>query len=115
MLIILAIAGVRKAKGENHVLRDSFWEIGRKKMTALLFLFIVGAAAAYAVCNTIGNIFSLQCLLTMDASLQFPILSAVVIVLTALFGRIFFGEKITKNTWISLAMSVAGIGLFMLN
>ena len=84
-------------------------------MTGILFVILLVFAGAYAVCNTLGNIFSLRCLLTMDASLQFPILSAVVIVLTALFGRIFFGEKITRNTWISLAMSVLGIGLFMLN
>ncbi|MBQ8186079.1 MAG: hypothetical protein IJ037_04310 [Clostridia bacterium] len=114
-VIILAIAAANKAKGEKHVLKSAIWEIGREKTTKVLFLLLLIFAGAYAVCNTLGNIFSLRCLLTMDASLQFPILSAVVIVLTALFGRIFFGEKITRNTWISLAMSVAGIGLFMLN
>lgn len=115
VVIILAIAGVKKRKGESKVLVNTLWEIGREKMTGILFVILLVFAGAYAVCNTLGNIFSLRCLLTMDASLQFPILSAVVIVLTALFGRIFFGEKITRNTWISLAMSVLGIGLFMLN
>ncbi|MBQ2727534.1 MAG: hypothetical protein IJF78_17690 [Clostridia bacterium] len=115
IMIILAIAGFRKAKGNRGVLKSAFWEIGKEKMTGILFLILLVFAGSYAVCNTLGNIFSLRCLLTMDASLQFPILSAVVIVLTALFGRIFFGEKITRNTWISLAMSVLGIGLFMLN
>lgn len=115
VLIILAIAAYRKGKGESAVMKSAFWDIGRDKMTGILFLILLVFAGSYAVCNTLGNIFSLRCLLTMDASLQFPILSAVVIVLTALFGRIFFGEKITRNTWISLAMSVLGIGLFMLN
>lgn len=115
LVIILIIAAFQKKKGQTDVLKNAFWEIGRKKMTGLLFLAIIVFAAAYAACNTIGNIFSFECTKTMDASLQFPILSAVVIVLTALFGRIFFKEKFTKNTWISLALSVAGIGLFMLN
>ncbi len=115
VFIILAIAAFRKGKGESAVLKNAFWDIGREKMTGILFLILIVFAGSYAVCNTLGNVFSLRCLLTMDASLQFPILSAVVIVLTALFGRIFFGEKITRNTWISLIMSVFGIGLFMLN
>jgi len=113
--IILAIAALRKGKGESAVLKNAFWEIGREKMTGILFLILLAFAGSYAVCNTLGNVFSLKCLLTMDASLQFPLLSAVVIVLTALFGRIFFGEKITRNTWISLIMSVLGIGLFILD
>ena len=115
VVIILAIAGVKKGKGESKVLVNTLWEIGREKMTGILFVILLVFAGAYAVCNTLGNIFSLRCLLTMDASLQFPILSAVVIVLTARSGRLFFGEKITSKTGLSLAMSVLGIGLFMLN
>lgn len=113
--IILGIAAYRKTKGDTGVLKNAFWEIGKKKMTGLLFLAIFVFAAAYAACNTLGNSFSFECSKTMDASLQFPILSAVVIVLTTLFGRIFFKEKFTRNTWISLGMSVVGIGLFMMN
>ncbi len=75
---------------------------------------LIAFASATAVCNTIGNLFSLRCMLTMDASIQFPILSAVVIILTALFGRIFFGEKITRGSAVSLLMSAASIGLFMI-
>lgn len=113
VLIILGIAAYRKCRGGSHVLKDAFWDIGREPMVRKIFVALLVFAGSYAVCNTLGNVFSLRCLLTMDASLQFPILSAVVIVLTALFGRIFFGEKITKFTWISLGMSVAGIILFM--
>lgn len=114
MVIILAIAAWKKSRGEQKVLRAAFWDIGKKPMTAALFAVIFVFAGTYSVCNTLGNLFSLRCMVTMDASIQFPILSAVVIVLTALFGRIFFGEKITKETAISLVLSVTGIGLFII-
>ena len=83
-------------------------------MTAKIFILLIIFAGLYSVCNTLGNIFSLKCMVTMDASIQFPILSAVVIILGAVFGRVFFKEKITKDVAISLILSSIGIGLFMI-
>lgn len=114
LAIILALASVKRVRGEQKAYRNAFWNIARVPMTGKLFIFLIVVAGAFSVCNTLGNLFSLRCMVTMDASIQFPILSAVVIVLTALFGRIFFGEKITKGSAVSLIMSVAGIGLFMI-
>ena len=51
----------------------------------------------------------------MDASIQFPLLSATVIVLTAVLSRIFFKEKFTGDTVLSLLFSVVGIALFMIH
>ena len=82
-------------------------------MTGLIFVMLLAFAALYSVCNTLGNLCSLRCMVTMDASIQFPVLSAVIILLTTVFGRIFFGEKITKYTAIGLLMSVGGILLFI--
>lgn len=113
-VIMAAMASVKRAKGVRSAYRDAFWNIAKKPMTGKLFVMLIVFAAALAVCNTIGNLFSLRCMLTMDASIQFPILSAVVIILTALFGRVFFGEKITRGSAVSLIMSAAGIGLFMI-
>ncbi len=114
LAIILALASFRRMRGEREAYRNAFWNIARVPMTGTLFILLFAVAGTYSVCNTLGNLFSLRCMVTMDASIQFPILSAVVIVLTALFGRIFFGEKITKGSAVSLIMSVAGIGLFMI-
>jgi len=114
LAIILALASVKRMRGERDAYRNAFWNIARVPMTWKLFVFLIVVAGTFSVCNTLGNLFSLRCMVTMDASIQFPILSAVVIVLTALFGRIFFGEKITKGSAVSLIMSVAGIGLFMI-
>lgn len=114
LLIMVILAVVSTVKGEKSAFKKAFWEIGKNKMRVKLFILLVIFAGSYAVCNTLGNIFSLKCMVTMDASIQFPILSAVVIVLGAVFGRIFFKEKITKDMALSLILSVIGIGLFMI-
>lgn len=114
LVILAAIALFRQTKGEKGAFKTAFWEIGVKKMTGKLFVLLIVFAGAYAVCNTLGNLFSLRCMDTMDASIQFPLLSAVVIVLTAIFGWLFFREKIGKDTAVSLLLSVAGIALFMI-
>lgn len=114
LIIMITLAFVSFFKGEKKAFTNAFWEIGTKKMTIALFALLVLFAGTYSICNTLGNIFSLKCMLTMDASIQFPILSAVVIILGAVFGRVFFKEKITKDIAISLILSCVGIGLFMI-
>ena len=87
-----------------------------KRIIAILMaaVMLLALAAGYAVCNAMGNIFSLQCAVTMDSSIQFPILSGVVIFMTAVFGWLFFREKIGKSNLLSLALTLVGIGLFMI-
>lgn len=77
-------------------------------------MLLLAFTAGYAVCNALGNIFSLRCAVTMDSSIQFPILSGVVIFMGAVFGWLFFKERITKPTIISLTLIVIGISLFMI-
>ena len=114
LVIMLGLAAIQKAGGNRKAFADAFWNISRKPMTWIIFAVLVVFSGALSVCNTLGNLFSLRCMVTMDASIQFPLLSAVVIILTALFGRIFFGEKFTKGSVLSLVMSALGIGLFMI-
>ena len=111
--MLLCLAARRHARGERHALRHVFWEIGKKPMNHRLFLLLIVLTGAYSVCNTLGNLFSLQCMKTMDSSIQFPLLSAIVIVLTALLGRICFAEKITRQTTYSLLLSTVGILLLI--
>lgn len=114
LAVILIIAAIGAAHGKKGVLRTAFWEIGKTKMTAAMFVLLIVFSAAYSVSNTLGELFSLKCMVTMDASVQFPMLSAIVIVLGAVFGRVFFGEKFTKESTATLALSIVGIVLFML-
>ena len=114
LVLMIGMASVKTAKGDKKAFADAFWNVSRTKMTGALFALLVVISGTYAVCNTLGNIFSLRCMVTMDASIQFPLLSAVVIVLTAVFGRVFFGEKFTTGSVLGLIMSAAGIGLFMI-
>ena len=83
-------------------------------MTAKLFFVLLGSCALYAVCNGLGNIFSLNCAKTMDASIQFPVISAVVIVLGALFGWLIYREKIESRDWVGLILAALGIVFFVI-
>ncbi len=113
--VILIVRTILAAKGGAKApVKTVFYEIGKKPMTGKLFAVLVALAACYALCNGLGNIFSLRCALTMDSSIQFPLLSGVVIFLTAVFGWLFFKEKIGRSNLISLALTLVGIGLFML-
>ena len=113
-IILILIAVLGKAKGDQNAFKNTFWEIGRKKMTTGFFVLLIALSACYTVCNVLGNLFSLRCMSTMDASIQFPLLSAIVIVFTAILSRIFFKEKFTKDSIVSLLLSVVGIALFMI-
>ncbi|MBQ8510224.1 MAG: EamA family transporter [Clostridia bacterium] len=113
LLILTAFALLRRSKGEKGAFRAVFWEIGTRPMTPKQFILLILFAGTYAVCNTLGNLFSLRCMVTMDASIQFPLISGVTIILSAVLGRVCFREKISRDTWVSLILSMAGIVLFM--
>ena len=91
-----------------------FYELADGPMAPKIFLLCVAMTACYALCNGLGNIFSLRCALTMDSSIQFPLLSGIVIFLTAILGWLCFREKIGKNNLISLVLTVVGITLFII-
>lgn len=115
--LILLILGILKMKnGDRRGIRTAFLEIARDRrpMTGKLFCILLLSCALYAVCNGLGNIFSLNCAKTMDASIQFPVISAVVIVLGALFGWLIFHEKIEKKDWLGLGLAAVGIVFFVI-
>lgn len=113
--LVLVVRTIQTASaGEKHPVRSVYYEIGKTSMTKKLFVLLLAFTAGYAVCNALGNIFSLRCAVTMDSSIQFPILSGVVIFMGAVFGWLFFKERITKPTIISLTLTVIGISLFMI-
>ena len=115
--VILIVIGLWKMKnGDKHGVASAFCGIVKDgaPMTAKLFFILLGACALHAVCNGLGNIFSLNCAKTMDASIQFPVISAVVIVLGALFGWLIYREKIESRDWIGLILAALGIVFFVI-
>ena len=108
----VCVALKNKKKDEKFV-QALFSGVGKSfafKAIAIAFL----CSALYGVCNSLGNVFSLACVnANMDASIQFPVISGSVIVLTALLAWAFFKEKPKAKDWISITLSVAGVLLFI--
>ncbi len=108
LLIAFAVknAVTKREKPVASVFTDIVKEqpVGAKTMAVLL-----GISVCYSVCNGVANLFSQSCAHTMDSSIQFPILSAAIIVLTALIGKFVFREKITAAKAVSIVLSLIGV------
>ncbi|MBO4261097.1 MAG: EamA family transporter, partial [Clostridia bacterium] len=102
--ILLALTLVKK---DRNVLPLDPKTNGPVKSKAFVILFVI--SFFYAVLNGAGNIFSLNCAKTMDASLQFPIISAACIVFSALIGLVAFKEKPGKGDIAGIVLAIAGI------
>ena len=63
--------------------------------------------------NSTGNVFSLSAARVMDASVQFPILSAAIVVITAFLAYVFFKEKPGKKYLLSIGLNTLGILCFL--
>ena len=72
----------------------------------VLIMILLGAAA-YT-----GNFLHLKAASFVPASVQFPLVSGGVIVLSALVSVLFFKEKISKKEWISIAGAFVSTFLF---
>lgn len=115
-LVIMVLIGlVNCKKGDAHGVKNAFVGIVKNPpMTGKIFFILLASCALYAVSNGVANIFSLNCAQTMDASIQFPILSAVVILFGAIFGWLFFHEKIEKRDIAGLLLAALGIVFFII-
>lgn len=118
-IIQIIIAGITsvcvalKNNKEKNFTKALFSGVGKEyTLKAILLAFL--CSALYGVCNSLGNVFSLACVnANMDASIQFPVISGSVIVLTALIAWALFKETPKKKDWISIVLSVAGVILFI--
>ena len=77
----------------------------------MLCALIVGG---FTLFNGGGNRFSLMAARSLEASIQFPIISASVIVLTALMGWACFKERLRTGDFVSIILAGAGIACFAL-
>ena len=87
--------------------RETMPEIKKALKLRPLFIMILLGAVAYG-----GNYLQLLAADNVPASVQFPLVSGGVIVLSALVSAFFFKDKISKKEWISVAGAFAATFLF---
>jgi len=112
VIVALIIAIKNTVNKKESFSKTLFTGIGK---TYSLTAIIIAAffAAVYGIFNALGNLYSLKCVaLEMDASIQFPVISGSVIVLTAFIGWGLFKEKPQVKDWIAITLSVVGVILF---
>ena len=112
-LTVAIFIALKNKKKEESFTKTLFNGVGKKySLIAIGIAFL--CSALYGVCNSFGNVFSLACVnANMDASIQFPVISGAVIVLTALLAWAIFKEKPKAKDLISITLSVAGVLLFI--
>ena len=76
------------------------------KIKPIAVMVLLGAAMY------VGNFLQLLAADKVPASVQFPLVSGGVIVLSALVSVLFFKEKISKKEWISVAGAFVSTFLF---
>ena len=99
---------VSKKQKKETVIHEKPIEKWKKILLPILLVLIT------AIVSATGQFFNLFAAKTVDASLLYPLITGGSMVLTAICGRIFFKEKITKYNAISLCIAVVSTVLFVL-
>jgi drug/metabolite transporter (DMT)-like permease len=99
-LVLLAVTSIKNAKEKTVQIRAAL------SPRPILIMALLGAAA-YG-----GNFLQLMAAGNVPASVQFPLVSGGVIVLSALVSAFIFRERVSKKEWISVAGAFASTFLF---
>jgi drug/metabolite transporter (DMT)-like permease len=111
--LIVAPAAVRTGQTAGTGFGERlFYGVG-KRYALKVILMMTAFAAAYAACNGFGNVIMMNVAKKMDASVQFPLLCAMIITFTTLFSALIFREKLGKSDFITVGMAIAGTVIFM--
>ena len=97
--ILLLICAATSHKQENFAL--AVRQTAGAKSLGLIFLITVIMRA--------GSVLMLFAAKDVPASLLYPLMTGISIVVTAVFGRIFFAERISKINFISLCIDTAAV------
>ena len=73
----------------------------------------IGILVLSAAVGNVGGFLIIYCAKTVDASVLFPLVTCGAIIATAVFGRLFFKEKIGRYALISVLLAVAATVLFI--
>jgi drug/metabolite transporter (DMT)-like permease len=82
--------------------------INYKKSFSNIYIIIL-----FTLVSQVGNLLILVAAKKVAASVMFPIITGGSIITTAIFGRMFFKEKINKNNKTSMAICFLSILLFL--
>lgn len=75
---------------------------------------LISSVAVYALCNGVSYLLQLLAAAsTMPASVQYPMMTGGSVVLTALTGYLFFGEKQSRRALIGTILAFAATFLFL--
>lgn len=103
ILSVMLIMKLTRKQSVTPIIPEDFGITGRKSVVPLIL-----GGLGYALCNGFGNVFSMASQKTMSASLQFPLLSAVVVLFTALFAFVIYREKPKKFELIGMCLTAVG-------
>lgn len=102
-MLITVIAGIALIPAMRSVTKPV---LNKPKKSCILVL-------VSGVLNTLGNLIMLEALLHVDASIQYPVATGGMMVLTVIVDRLY-GRKPTARTLISIAIAFVGLLLLAL-
>lgn len=109
-VVLYAVIGrVRKGRFDTSVFHIA--RSGDRSPKAFIGLSLI--MLAYMLLNGFANVCSLNAAAVLDASIQFPLLGALILILTPIWGRVFYKEKITKLDALSVGLASAGVLMYM--
>ena len=85
----------------------------RKKCSAKHILLPVGIVAGYSLLGTFSSVLQLEGAKSLPASVLYPMITGGSVALTGIFALLFFGEKLSKRGWLSVALCCLGTCLFI--
>ena len=89
-------------------------KVGPKLAPTFKPWMLAAAVVAYAICNGVSYLFQLLAAASpMPASVQYPMITGGSVVLTALAGCLFFGEKQSRRALIGTVIAFAATFLFL--
>jgi drug/metabolite transporter (DMT)-like permease len=110
-LILISVLIMRKKPAHRLPSKLNHAEKNERSKGIVCLLLIVGG---YTLCNGVGNYFSMVTAKVMDSSLQFPVLSATVVVLTALISWAIYKEKPSTGDTVGILLNLGGIALMII-
>ena len=110
-IILIVLLNIHKTNPRETIF-TFYNKTEKNSLKEVLYLFFI--VGGFAVCNGIANLFSMVTAKTMDSSFQFPLLSAAVIVITALISWAIYKEKPSAKDTIGIFITLTGIAIMIL-
>lgn len=109
----LPVIGVLTLRTKSRLHSDLYPAAAEKLKSMRYAVSLVLIVGGYTLCNGVANICSMKAAKTMDSSLQFPLISAAVLMLTALISWVLFKERPTKGEAAGICLTLGGM-VFMI-